>query len=82
MRLRHVPVDRIWLIDGEKDDDLAVLDLTDEVEHSAIDLDGDERVKFATSDQFEGLGIKRGCKAFSVCGSAIAASQGKSTRTL
>ena len=28
--------------------------------------------KFATSDQFEGLGIKRGCKAFSVCGNVMA----------
>ena len=27
----------------------------DEIEHSAIDLDGDERVKFATSDKFEWL---------------------------
>ena len=59
----------MWLIDGEKDDDLAILDLTDEMEHSAIDLDNGSPIKFVTSDKFGAIDIKNGSRAFGVCGS-------------
>ena len=45
----------MWLIDGEKDDDLAILDLTDEMEHSAIDLDNGSPIKFVTTDKFSAM---------------------------
>ena len=58
----------LWLADTDTDDDVAVLDITDELEHSSIDLDNRLDVKFATSDRFDEIGIKPGSKAFAVCG--------------
>ena len=59
---------RFWLIDGDRNDDLAVLDVTGEINRSSIDLDGDGPIKYATTDRFEELGIKTGSLAFAVCG--------------
>jgi len=66
--VRNPVQNHLWLVDGDRDDDIAVLDLTGEIDHSSIDLDSDTPVKSATSDRFEELGIKPGGMAFAVCG--------------
>lgn len=58
-----------WLIDWQRDDDLAVLDISGlGLEASAIDLDNAGAVKALKSDEFGLCGVRLNAKMFSVCG--------------
>lgn len=58
-----------WLIDPEKDDDLALVDVTDlGLDYRAIDLDCKESLVCLRSNQLAEHGIVAGAKAVAVCG--------------
>lgn len=57
---RPVNAEKWYNSEKTAEEDVAVLDLTDELEHSSIDLDNGYQVKFATSDRFNEIGIKTG----------------------
>lgn len=58
-----------WLVDGEKDDDLALLDVSYlNIADRAIDLDNGGEVKVLKGKDFAAKGVRRGTKAFALCG--------------